>query len=348
MEDVPAGHGQRRLDVDRRGRLQAGAPVRVAGQAVEQRLLQVRVELRHHPADRLRPRALRVGPVELGGRVQAEQRQRVVPGGPLGRAQDRRVAQRVAVDLERDDVGQPRRRRPARRRRRAGSPASSTWNVPANAVAGSAPERSRGSRASTMLTFSCEPEGRRPGIGAGQLGQHGGRRAADHVRRRRPRARSPSSSVQCDRDAVGARVEGGHRGPGDQLRAVPPGGRGHRAADRAHAADRHPPLAGPVADQVVQEAAAGQAVGGVDVGEGADQPVGERDPADDVVGEVVGDDVGQRPLAQVVPQVGVAQPGRESRGGEQRLDQRGREVLGEGGQPAVEALPARRTRRRSR
>ena len=39
---------------------------------------------------------------------------------------------------------------------------SSTWKVPAKAVAGSAPERSRGSRASTMLTLSCEPDGRGP------------------------------------------------------------------------------------------------------------------------------------------------------------------------------------------
>ena len=118
----------------------------------------------------------------------------------------------------------------------------------------------------------------------------------------------PSSSVQC---TVTPSARGSSAVTVARVTSsapAPPGRGRQRAGDRAHAADRHPPLAGAVADQVVEEAAAGEPVGGVHVGERADQAVGEGDAADDVVGEVVGDDVGERPLAQVVPEPGVAQP----------------------------------------
>ena len=57
-------------------------------------------------------------------------------------------------------------------------------------------------------------------------------------RRRRRRLGSRSTSAPVTSSAPGAA-----------------GGRGERVGDRAHAADRHPPLAGAVADQVVEEAA---------------------------------------------------------------------------------------------
>ena len=80
MEDVAAGHGQRRLDVQRRRRLQARAAVRVPGQAVGQWLGQVLVELGGHPAHRLL--ADPVGGVQLRRGVQAEQGERVQPASP--------------------------------------------------------------------------------------------------------------------------------------------------------------------------------------------------------------------------------------------------------------------------
>ncbi len=60
-----------------------------------------------------------------------------------------------------------------------------------------------------------------------------------------------------------------------------------RLGDRAHAADGHPPLAGAVADQVVEEAAVLDQRRVVQVGEGADQRVGRDHAAHQVVGEAL-------------------------------------------------------------
>jgi hypothetical protein len=147
--------------------------------------------------------------------------------------------------------------------------------------------------------------GPRTGLGSGQLRQHGRRGAAHHdVGVDGEVAALVVGPVHGD--AVGPPVDAGDRGPGDEFGARTAGGGRHRPGDRAHPADRHPPAAGAVADDVVQEAPAGEAVGGVHVGEGADQPVGQRDAAHHVVGEVVGDDVGQRAFPQVVPELRIA------------------------------------------
>jgi hypothetical protein len=155
-----------------------------------------------------------------------------------------------------------------------------------------------------MLTFSWAPA----------LGQHG-RRGSDHDVSGVDRGDVAVVVLPVHHDAVGPRLQRGDGGPGAQLSPVAPGRGGHRAGDRAHAAHRHPPATRAVADQVVQEAAAGQPVGGVHVGERADQPVGQRDAPDEVVVQVLGDDVGQRPLAQLVPQLPVAQPAGQVVGG---------------------------------
>ena len=74
-------------------------------QAVLDRLVQHAVE--RAPRSRLAvgQRAGRVVAEQPGRHVQAEQRQRLRPGRPQVRAEDRRVGQRVAVDLARRQVG---------------------------------------------------------------------------------------------------------------------------------------------------------------------------------------------------------------------------------------------------
>ena len=66
-----------------------------------------------------------------------------------------------------------------------------TWNVPANAVRGSMPERSRGRRVSSMLTFSCAPSGASAGALPEQPVEDGRRARGQHV----PRAHAVLAAV---------------------------------------------------------------------------------------------------------------------------------------------------------
>ena len=91
-----------------------------------------------------------------------------------------------------------------------------------------------------------------------------------------------------------------------------------RRRHRAHAADRHLPLAGAVADHVVEEAAVLRELRCVGAGEGADQGVGEQDAADGVVADRTLDQLADRPLA----------PGRSTA---RRRRRRGRPRPGAGG-----------------
>ena len=97
----------------------------------------------------------------------------------------------------------------------------------------------------------------------------------------------------------------GDRGAGDQGGARPSGGPDQLRRHRAHAADRHPPLAGAVADHVVEEAAVLPQRRVVGVAEGADQRVGQQHAADGVVGGARLDQLTDRPLDQRRPQSGI-------------------------------------------
>ena len=101
-------------------------------------------------------------------------------------------------------------------------------------------------------------------------------------------------------------------GGGDELGARVGGRPGQRVGDRTHAADRHPPLAGPVADQVVEEAAVLHQGALVHRGERADHGVGRGHPPDGVVGEPRLDGRAEGRLDEVPPDVG-SRPGRGSR-----------------------------------
>ena len=79
MPDVPAGHGQRRLDVLRRQGLQARVAVLVEGDEVLDRLLEMDVDQVEDPQDGLVALDLDVPGVEPCGRVQPEERERVHP-----------------------------------------------------------------------------------------------------------------------------------------------------------------------------------------------------------------------------------------------------------------------------
>ncbi len=182
--------------------------------------------------------------------VQREAGQRLGAGGAQLVAEDRRVGERVAVDLARAGSG----RAPALARACAAASwlaASLTWKVPANASRGStAPSRRRGSRASSMLSLSCAPSGARLG-----------RRLAEQPREHRRRdvgedvAARGAPAVPAD---LGARPVGHDLRDLDaaaELRARRLGGVRERRGHRAHAADGDVPVARAVADHVVEEAA---------------------------------------------------------------------------------------------
>ena len=169
--------------------------------------------------------------------VQAEAGQRLRAGRAQLRAEDRRVGERVAVDLARRQRRDLAARRPARRRPASCVADSLTWNVPANASRGStAASRSRGSRESSMLSLSWAPSGGRLGLRlAEQPGEHGRRDVGEHVPGRRP-SRRPSGPRRRGRSRSPRRRSGSPRRP----RSAAPG---ERVGERAHPADRHVPVA---------------------------------------------------------------------------------------------------------
>ena len=145
-------------------------------------------------------------------------------------------------------------------------------------------------------------------------------------------------SCHVDLGAVRARRDGADAGAGDDLRARLDRGPGQRVGDRAHAADRHPPLAGAVADEVVEEAAVLDQRGVVQRGEGADERVGGDDAADGVVGEAGGDRPTERLGDDLVPDALVDQAADLALEGE-RLHQGGGDDLGQRADLGVERLP---------
>ena len=108
-------------------------------------------------------------------------------------------------------------------------------------------------------------------------------------------------SCQVDLGAVAVGPDRADAGAGDDLGAGGGGAAGQGVGDRAHAADRHPPLAGAVADQVVEEAAVLDQRRVVQRREGADQRVGADHAADGVVGEAALDRRAERLGHEVAP-----------------------------------------------
>lgn len=111
VEDVAAGQPQVPLQVERGLGLDAGLAPLVEGEAVGDRLLQVRVQFGEGRLQQGRAGGVVVGGEEPGRGVQAEEGEGLVAArGEVG-AEDRRVGQRVAVDLGGRGGGQPSRRR---------------------------------------------------------------------------------------------------------------------------------------------------------------------------------------------------------------------------------------------
>ena len=129
------------------------------------------------------------------------------------------------------------------------------WKVPAKAAAGStAASRSRGSRDSSMLTLSWAPSGAASvgdRVGASRREQpveHGGCAGGDeHALRRGAGSAVPGHLARRGR-------RDSDLGAGEDVGAGRRGRAGQRVGDRTHAADRHVPVAGAAADEVVEEA----------------------------------------------------------------------------------------------
>ena len=128
--------------------------------------------------------------------------------------------------------------------------------------------------------------------------------------------------------------------------------RSQRAADRAHAADRHVPVAGAAAQQVVQEAHVLHQRRIVGAGECADQRVGRHHAANQIVGDRVGDRMPDRLVDHEPPRGVVAHvPARAaSSRAAQRLGQRRPQPGGDdrGSDGRTPRSPPRRLQRRRR
>ena len=156
------------------------------------------------------------------------------------------------------------------------------------------------------MTFSCAPSGGAPaGALPAQAVEHRGRDVGQHVAADGD-VLAAARVGEAHRDAVGARLDRGDLGAAAQLAPAAARRRLERGGDRAHAADGHVPVAGAVADDVVEEAAVLAQVGVVGAGERPDERVGERDAAHGVVVEAVLDELAERALDERRPRRVVA------------------------------------------
>ena len=137
---------------------------------------------------------------------------------------------------------------------------------------------------------------------------------------------------------IGARLDGTDACPGDDRGPRVDGGPSEGVGHRAHAADRHAPLAGAVADQVVEEAAVLHQRRLVHRGEGADQGIGRDDAPDGVVNEALLDRPPEGLGHDVAPGAGVDQVADLPLEGE-RTHQGRSDRLGEVAHFGVELLP---------
>ena len=334
MEDVPAGHVEVGLDVLGDLRLEAGVAVGVGDQTVHQRLGEVGVDRGHGAAYGLLLGSGRVGGEEVRGHVQPEVRQRLRTGAGE-RPQDRGVGQGVAVELARG---------------RGGDRAGGRLGV-------------RGAERGVLLTdVQGAGEGQRRVLAAAQPRQSGQQEVDLELGALRFLGRwgLAQQTVEDPRGDVGqhhpclegvlavgvlpahdgslARLDRGHGGAGRQRRSGVRDRSRERVGDRTHPADRHPPLASAVADQVVEEAAVLDQGRVVQVGEGADQAVGGDHAADQVVGEALLDHRAERLLDDRAPQAVIDLRAQGRRVGE-RLDEGRLDHFGDCRDVGVEALP---------
>ena len=183
-----------------------------------------------------------------------------------------------------------------------------------------------------QVELQLRPLGRGLGVGlAEQPREHGGRDVGEDV----PGARR--AAVPAD---LAVRVDRGHLGAAADLGAGLAGGPLQRGRHRAHAADRHVPVAVAVADHVVEEAAVLAQRRVVRARERADQPVRERDPALDVVVEGGVDRLAERPLHQRLPRRVLGDLGLQRLAGRQRLGERGEDPPADARGHRVERPPA--------
>ena len=294
---------------------------------------------------------------ERGGQVQAEVSERLGPVWNL--AENRRVGQRMAVDL----TGHPGRDLPGgglrvsplkvgvvlaevqgsgerdarvRAGRQARQPAEEEVDLQLGA-----------DRLRRLVAFLAEEAPQDPG---GNVGEH----EAGTQRLRLRVAADPHVDLGVTLTAP----DRGDLGVHGQFRACLGGDGRERVGDRAHPADRHPPLARPVADDVVEEAAVLDERRVVQPGEGADQRIGRDHAPHGRVTEAALDGRTERPFGQFPPQVLIdllpqcRRP--RQRLGEGRGDDRGKLadpavevtpglVLGVGSRQGTEALPGRRS-----
>ncbi len=340
VEDVPAGQAQFAFQVERGLGLDARPPVPVEGQAVGDRLGEMGVELGEGGGQQDLARALVVLLEQPRRGVQAEQRQGLVPLLDQLRPEDRRVGQRVAVDLRGRYGGQFPGGRLGMRPRQLG--------VPLGDVEGAAERLARihrgvpqpGQPPQQHVDLElCPFGGGQRRLLAEQFGQGPRRGVDEHGAADDPPLTGRGAEGHLGRcTAVG--VDPQHLVPGGELRPGRPRGLGQGVRQRAHAADRDVPVAGAAADHVVQEAAVLDERGVVRVGERSDQGVGEHHAPHQVVVEVLLDRPPDRLLEQHPPGRLVVDAGAQLRPGRQRFGEGGEDLPGDPPGRPVEGPPA--------
>ncbi len=210
--------------------------------------------------------------------------------------------------------------------------------MPAKATAGSAPDLQprQPVEQEVDLELGAGGLGRRVRVLAEQDPQHPRSDPGQH-----PAAGDAAGGgavVPRDLGPVPVGADGADPGAGDDLGPRRGGAAGQRVGDRAHAAHGHPPLAGAVADQVVEEAAVLDQRRVVQRREGADEGVGRHHAADRVVGEARLDRLPQGIAHHVAPDAGVDGVAQVPLVGE-RLGQRRRHGVRQVGDVGVELAP---------
>lgn len=317
--------------------LDARAAVGVGGQTVGEGLGEVGVELGEGGLEEVLAYGVVVGLEQPRGRVQAEQGERLVALIDQVRAEDGRIGEGVAVDLGGRGLGE----------HTGGGLGVGEGQL----VVSLGDVEGPGERLARVDVLVAEPRkpreqhvhlelgalGRGGRCVAGQRGQFLGRGVHQDVPRGdgaldvgRPVGDLGGPSVRRDPPRL---VTGGDHGT---RRAR---GRGQRVRERAHAADRHVPGSRTAADHVVEEAPVLTEGGVVGVREGADERVGEDDPAHEVVGEPRFDGRADRLLEQDPPRLLVVDTPAQVVAGGQGLGERREHPFGDAARHRVEPLP---------
>ncbi len=339
MEDVAAGQAQVAVQVQRGLRLDARPSIHVSRQAVGDRLREMGVQLGKGRLQQFVAYGLVVLFEEPGRGVQAEQGEGLVALGDEVGAEDRRVGQRVAVDLG---------------RRRGGEFPGGGLGVGGGqlvvalgdvegageclaGVDGAVAQPGQAPEQHVHLELGALGGGR--GCLAGEVGQFPGGGVDQDV----PGGGDAFAVSRAVGDLGGTavRVDPYRLMPGDEDRARLACRRGQGVGEGAHAADGDVPGAGAAADHVVEEAAVLLERRVVRVGERADQGVRQDHAPHEVVGETVLDRDPDRLLEEGPPGLLVVHPAAQFPAARQRLGERREHPLGDLAGHVVEALPGR-------